>query len=1068
MAGSRLLRRALLGLVLLAGPLAGPVRATTPVILDDFEALDGWSALASDGSQVTLAHEAGPRGQALRITFDLNHGGGWVIVRKTFALDLPTNYAFTFELRGEAPRNTFEFKLVDPRGQNVWWHSQRDFTFPADWQRMTVRKSRLEFAWGPSPGKALKQVGAIEFAIAAGEGGTGTMWLDELAFEEREPVEPDALEPTVDASSSVSEHAEAHMLDADPATSWWSAPGDEEQWVVLDLGRNHEYGGLVIDWDGGRYATGYDVQTSSDGLGWATSHTTTTGHGRRDYIYMPDAESRYIRLALHASNRGQGYGIRGLTVQPFAFSASPNQFFEAIARDAPPGTYPKYLSGRQTYWTLVGANGDGRMALLNEEGMLEPARGGFSIEPFLYAGGDLLTRQSVEVTQRLEDGALPIPSVVWEHERVRMTLTAFATGAPGAAVVVARYRVQNRLDRSQAIDFFLTFRPFQVTPPWQSLNLTGGVTRIKELRFEGNVAWVNKRQAVQALVSPDHAGAATFEEGSVTEFLLADRVPPSARVADPSGFASGAMQYHLYLDGKGEAEFDLIIPLHDAEIAALGTTATYDRSWVTERLAEARRTWQAALSRVEVRLPPEAAKVTDTMRTALGHILIEREGPQIRPGPRNYARVWIRDGAIVSSAMLQMGYPEEVRDFVRWYVQFQQPDGKIPCCVDARGPDPVNEHDSAGAFVWTVGEYYRYTRDVGFVHELWPAVVRAVDYLAALRARRLTDEYTAPDKVVFYGLLPESISHEGYSARPVHSFWDDFFALRGLKDAAELATVVGDEEHAAAFGRLRDEFRDTLYASIGRTMATHGIDYLPGSAELGDFDPTSTSIAVAPVGELGRLPEPALTRTYERYWEEVVDRLGGVGERENYSPYEVRNVGTLVRLGQRARALELLQALLADQRPPAWNGWAEVSWRDPAAPRFIGDMPHGWVAAGYLRSVRALFADERERDDTLVIGAGVPATWLEDDAGIAVKRLPTHYGVLTLTMRREGEHAVRVRLSGDLTLPRGGLVVHTPFDRPLATVKVNGRPVTEFARTHVVVHEWPADVMFLHEPPPAP
>jgi len=28
---------------------------------------------------------------------------------------------------------------------------------------------------------------------------------------------------------------------------------------------------------------------------------------------------------------------------------------------------------------------------------------------------------------------------------------------------------------------------------------------------------------------------------------------------------------------------------------------------------------------------------------------------------------------------------------------------------------------------------------------------------------------------------------EGYSAKPMHSYWDDFFALRGFKDAAFIA-----------------------------------------------------------------------------------------------------------------------------------------------------------------------------------------------------------------------------------------------------------------------------------------
>src|SRR5262249_61228905 len=151
-----------------------------------------------------------------------------------------------------------------------------------------------------------------------------------------------------------------------------------------------------------------------------------------------------------------------------------------------------------------------------------------------------------------------------------------------------------------------------------------------------------------------------------------------------------------------------------------------------------------------------------------------------------------------------------------------------------------------------------------------------------------------------------------------------------------------------------------------------GIDYIPGSVELGDFDPTSTTIAVVPGGERANLPEPALLRTYERYYDDFRSRLDTNGDWEEYSPYEIRNVGALVRLGQRHRALELLDFFLGTRRPAGWNEWAEITWRDPTAPRFIGDMPHTWVGAGYVTSVRALFAYEREADAALVLAAGVP------------------------------------------------------------------------------------------------
>jgi hypothetical protein len=318
----------------------------------------------------------------MRIGFDLG-AGGYVIVRKKITMKLPANYAYSFRLKGEGRPNNFEFKLLDASGKNVWWRSQRDFTFPTDWQRVTIRKSRFSFAWGPSA-RELKQTSAIEIAISAGEGGSGSISIDDLTFEAREPTIDTEVPPTIQVSSALPGSDPRAIFDADPATRWQSEPTPREQWVLLDFGRNNEYGGLVIAWDGDDYARAYDVLSSNDGEHWTTVYSTATGHGGRAYVYLPDSESRFLRLDLRRSSRGQGYGIAEITVKPVAFSASPNDFFAAIARDAPPRHVSEVSRRAQTYWTVVGVPGDEREALLNEEGMLEVDRAAFSIEPFLH------------------------------------------------------------------------------------------------------------------------------------------------------------------------------------------------------------------------------------------------------------------------------------------------------------------------------------------------------------------------------------------------------------------------------------------------------------------------------------------------------------------------------------------------------------------------------------------------------------------------------------------------------------------------------------------------------------
>jgi hypothetical protein len=313
----------------------------------------------------------------------------------------------------------------------------------------------------------------------------------------------------------------------------------------------------------------------------------------------------------------------------------------------------------------------------------------------------------------------------------------------------------------------------------------------------------------------------------------------------------------------------------------------------------------------------------------------------------------------------------------------------------------------------------------------------------------------------FFGLLPPSISHEGYSAKPMHSYWDDLFALRGLKDAVYLAGVLGLDGERSRLARIRDEFQRELVASVAAAMAVHRIDYVPGCADLGDFDATSTTIALNPVQAEAVLPRAALERTFEKYWENFRDRRDGRQSWEAYTPYEMRSIGAFVRLGWRDRAQELLEFFLRYRRPPGWQQWAEVVWRDERTPHFIGDLPHTWVGSDYVRSVLDMLAYDRERDSSLVVGAGVPTAWLEGD-GIAVTGLRTPYGALGCGMRaRDGGIEVSIA-AGGIAIPPGGIAVRAPGVTGAWTATVNGAPAAISAEGEVVVRALPATVTLRH------
>ena len=468
--------------------------------------------------------------------------------------------------------------------------------------------------------------------------------------------------------------------------------------------------------------------------------------------------------------------------------------------------------------------------------------------------------------------------------------------------------------------------------------------------------------------------------------------------------------------------------------------------------------WRRILEPVRFEGPPAARELFRTARVNLADILLERDGPALRPGTRAYARSWIRDGAMMASALLRMGHAEEARAYAEWYAGYQSPEGRVPCCVDRRGADPVVENDSHGELLFLIAEVWRYTRDDAWVRRLFPHVEGAVAWIDRERQRRRTPEFLTPERRIFFGLLPESISHEGYSAKPVHSYWDDFWTLRGLKDAVALAAAAGRDDQARSWAGIRDEFAHDLFASIARVRQMRGIDFLPGSAELADFDPTSTTIALDPGDEMERLPRGALDHTFERYATEFDARL--TAPEWDYTPYEIRNVGAFVRLGRRERVLPLLDFFLASRRPPEWAGWAEGVASDPRKVKFVGDIPHAWVGSDFIRSLTDLFAWNRESDGALVLASGIPAVWLDEGAPVAVHDLRTAYGTLSFSVAKDAAGgSIRVRIGAETAIPPGGFLVRPPLPAGRCEARVDGVEAA-CSNGEVRVRAAPAEIVF--------
>ncbi|KLJ03022.1 coagulation factor 5/8 type domain-containing protein [Luteimonas sp. FCS-9] len=995
-------------------------------MLDDFEDPSAWTVVTSNQVTGTLRPVDGADGAALCLDYDYNGVSGHVGIQRDLPLDYPDNYRIGFRLRGESPANDLQFKLIDDSGDNVWWVNRPRYDFPTQWTQVQYRKRHIDKAWGPDPDKTLRASRKVEFTIYNNAGGKGSVCFDTLTFE---PLPADDDSPlTANAASTTTPDGAGNAVDGDAATAWQA--GAAPQKLVLDLGKVREFGALRLQWLDGRHAADYTVSLSPDGEQWTQVRDVAGGNGGIDWLSLPESEARYVGLDLRAGP-GTGFALAEAALQPVAVSAHPNDFLKAVAAERPKGHFPRGFSGEQPYWTILGLDGGTEQGLIGEDGAIEVAAGGFSIEPFIRAGDGLVTWADARITQSLQDGYLPIPSVDWAHDAVSLRVTGFARGTPEASQLVARYRLTNSGSQPRDFQFALAVRPLQVNPPSQFLNIKGGVSPLHKLAVAPDRIDVDGVPRVFAREPAQQAFATTFDGGMDIEHVAAGALPATTEVEDAQGLASGALVYALRLEPGQSREFDLVLPMTGEMPFAAGQWQP--QAWQDEMA----RAWHGKLGEVGIEVPEAGRDLANTLRTSLAHMLISRIGPRLQPGTRSYARSWIRDGAMISEGLLRMGRPEVVRDYVEWYAPYQFDNGMVPCCVDDRGSDPVPENDSHGELIFNIAEYWRYTHDDAFLARMWPHVLGAFDYMETLRASERTEENRKVN-AAFYGMMPVSISHEGYSAKPMHSYWDNFWALRGYKDAVEIAQALGKTEDVRRMTAARDEFRADLDASLRAAAQLHGIDYLPGAAELGDFDPTSTTIALAPGGEQGRLPEDLLVNTFERYWTLFADRRDGRKPWKDYTPYEWRNVAAFVRLGWRERANEVREWFFGHRAPLAWNQWGEVVTPTPRTPFFLGDLPHAWVGSDFVRSALDMFAYVREVDESIVLAAGVPAEWL-DGIGVRLHGMRTPQGTLGYRLRRE-DGVLSLDVDADAGLPPGGLVLQWPYPSVPGTTTIDGRP----------------------------
>ncbi|HEX9889259.1 MAG TPA: hypothetical protein VGA69_07255, partial [Nitriliruptorales bacterium] len=511
----------------------------------------------------------------------------------------------------------------------------------------------------------------------------------------------------------------------------------------------------------------------------------------------------------------------------------------------------------------------------------------------------------------------------------------------------------------------------------------------EDVRLDGDLVWVDGDHLAMVLPGvPRRAALSTFHDGDAADALRrgADR-SERTRVHDPAGLATAALVYDLPAGGTRRVLAPMLPGGEQAGSVRDRAVSARGRAVSARSAHDIAQTWKVPLQRgMRVELPD--ASLQEAVDANRAFLLVLHDPGSITPGPFTYHRFWFRDAAYMSVALDRWGLHEEAADVLRAFPERQRADGFFY--------SQWREWDANGSAIWAIAEHHRLTRDPGFLPPLGKAVDRGARWIARKRRERGRDDE------ILRGLLPPGISAEHLGPFDVY-YWDDFWSLRGLLDAAYIADQVGAVEAAADFRATAVSFRRDILRSIELATRRLGCRAIPAGPRRGEDQGMIGSLVACEPLRLLDADDPLIEGTADLIRERFCYGpafFHGIAH-TGYGTYLTLQLAAVELENHDPRAWERLR-WLADAATPTWT------WPEAIHPRLgtgcMGDGHHGWALADFLSLIRQVLVRERRDGRGLELLGVLPPEWRGEP--LAVHDAPTHHGTISYRVRWEDDVAV--------------------------------------------------------------
>ncbi len=287
------------------------------------------------------------------------------------------------------------------------------------------------------------------------------------------------------------------------------------------------------------------------------------------------------------------------------------------------------------------------------------------------------------------------------------------------------------------------------------------------------------------------------------------------------------------------------------------------------------------------------------------------------------------------------------------------------------------EWDSNGQVLWLIHRFHECTGR--------PLDERLIDSVIS-GGRWIKGKITpGPGKGV--GLLPPGFSAEHFGPNDYY-YWDDFWAVAGLRGAADLASLYRPEARLWLQAAADDLFFAVM-RSIERIDAERSDGGIPASPNRRlDAGAIGTLVADYP---LHLLPahDSRIMRTIEFLLKNCLHRGGFFQDiiHSGINAYLTLALAQTLLRSSDARFRSLIRSV-ADLATSTGQ-WPEAI-HPVTGGGCMGDGEHSWAVAEWIMIMRNLFI--REEGEEIIVGSGIFPEWLEKDTAMGFGPTPTRFG----------------------------------------------------------------------------